>query len=81
MTNDGNHAYFYDAENRLVQVDGTLGTCSTATACYFYDALGHRVDKQMGSNHLNYIYDLSGNGVTEYCAPCTWGTGWNRGYV
>jgi len=25
MTNDGNHTYFYDAENRLVQVDGTLG--------------------------------------------------------
>src|SRR5690242_18335174 len=34
MTNDGNHTYFYDAENRLAQVDGTLGTCSTATACY-----------------------------------------------
>lgn len=81
MTNDGNHAYFYDAENRLIQVDGTLGTCSTATACYFYDALGHRVDKQTGSYHLSYLHDVSGNPVTEYCAPCSWGSGWARGHV
>src|SRR5205807_10326975 len=75
-----NHAR-YDAENRLVQVDGTLGTCSTATACYLYDALGHRTVKQTGSFYLSYLHDLSGNAVMEYCCPCSWGTGWNRGHI
>jgi hypothetical protein len=26
-------------------VNGTLGTCSTATVCYLYDALGRRVEE------------------------------------
>jgi len=43
MTYDGAHYYFYDAENRLIQVDGTLGTCSSAAVCYIYDANGRRV--------------------------------------
>ncbi len=60
MTNDGNHTYFYDAENRLGQVDGTFGTCSTATACYQYDAFGRRVEKTTGSTTVDYIYDLTG---------------------
>ena len=47
---DGTHYYFYDAENRLIQVDGTLGTCASGsttgtTACYYYDAEGHRVHR------------------------------------
>jgi hypothetical protein len=25
LTSDGSHTYFYDAENRLIQVGGTLG--------------------------------------------------------
>ena len=33
LTNDYNHRYYYDAEERLVQVDGTFGNCSTAIAC------------------------------------------------
>jgi hypothetical protein len=33
MTYDGSHNYYYDAENRLIQVDGILGTCSSATLC------------------------------------------------
>src|SRR5207302_83570 len=45
LLNDGSHQYFYDAENRLIQMDGTLGNCSTATACYKYDAEGRRVQK------------------------------------
>ncbi len=81
MTNDGNHVYFYDAENRLVQVGGTFGTCSTATACYSYDAIGRRIEKATGSTYRDYLYDLAGNVVTEYCAPCSGFTGWNVGYV
>jgi hypothetical protein len=41
VTNDGiGDAYFYDAENRVIQVNGTLGNCATAWACYVYDAEG-----------------------------------------
>jgi len=47
LLNDGVHSYFYDAENHLIQVDGTLPYCtsngasgSAATACYYYDARG-----------------------------------------
>ena len=49
---DNVHHYFYDAENRLMQVDGTLPYCtsngasgSAATSCYYYDAEGHRVHR------------------------------------
>src|SRR5438067_1329407 len=87
MINDGNHTYFYDAENRLVQVDGTFGTCP-ATACYVYDALGRRVQKtKPGSNPTNYLYDLNGNPVSEVAiAPGTWNPsnpsiGWHASYI
>ena len=30
LLNDGIHNYFYDAENHLIQTDGTFGTCSSA---------------------------------------------------
>jgi len=48
MTHDGSHIYYYDAENHLIQIDGTLGTCSTATACYVYDYAGRRVQRTLG---------------------------------
>jgi RHS repeat-associated protein len=81
LTQDASHHYFYDAENRLVQVEGTFGTCSTATACYLYDALGHRVEKQTGSAYVDYVHDLDGNVVSEYCTNCSGYTGWSEGYV
>lgn len=70
MTYDGSHSYYYDAENRLIQVDGTLGTCSSATACYIYDALDRRAEKITGTTRLDYIYDRDGNVVTEWCINC-----------
>ena len=75
--NDGAHAYFYDAENRIIQVGGTLGTCSSATACYVYDAEGRRVRKTTGSVSVDYVYDLAGNAVAEVSSS----GGWNRGEV
>jgi hypothetical protein len=45
LLNDGVHNYFYDAENHLIQTDGTLGVCSSATSCYAYDPEGNRVQK------------------------------------
>jgi len=66
MKYDGNHYYYYDAENRLIQVDGTLGTCSTATACYAYDYAGRRVQRTLsGGTPANYLYDLDGRVNSE----------------
>jgi hypothetical protein len=69
LTSDGSgpgtHTYFYDAENRIIQVDGTLGTCSTATACYVYNAEGQRVRKTTGISSMDHLYDLGGHKVAE----------------
>jgi len=65
LVNDGTHQYFYDAENRLIQVDGTLGNCSTASACYVYNADGQRVRKTAGGSSLDYLYDLAGHKVAD----------------
>ncbi|MGB2671013.1 MAG: RHS repeat-associated core domain-containing protein [Candidatus Acidiferrum sp.] len=81
MTYDGSHTYFYDAENHMVQVDGTFGTCSTATACYLYDALGHRSEKQTGSSSISYVHDSAGDVVTEWCANCSGFTGPTTEYI
>ncbi len=75
MTNDGSHTYFYDAENRLTKVDGG------STATYNYDAEGRRVEKATGSTYHDYLYDLTGNVVTEWCTNCAGFTGWSTGYV
>jgi RHS repeat-associated protein len=78
MTNDGlGHTYFYDAENRLVQVGGTQGQCSTASACYIYDAEGRRAGKTLGASTVYYLYDLGGNEVAEVSSAGVW----NRGEV
>jgi len=65
MTYDGTNTYYYDAENRLVQVNGTLGTCSTATACYLYDGEGRRIQKTVGSTTTAYIADIVTGKVIE----------------
>lgn len=65
MTYDGSHTYFYDAENRIIQVGGTLGNCSTATTCYAYDAEGNRVQKIVGSAVTQYVFDTSRQAIHE----------------
>ena len=70
LTSDGSgpgaHTYFFDAENRISQVDGTLGNCATATACYIYDAEGRRVRKATASSGtLDFLYDAEGHKVAE----------------
>jgi RHS repeat-associated protein len=74
MTYDGTHAYTYDAENRLAQVDGG------STATYTYDANGGRVERATSGGKLDYVYDLSGNVVAEYDTSTGY-TGWLTGYV
>lgn len=77
MINDGSHSYYYDAENRLIQVDGTVGNCSSATACYTYSALGARLQKTQGSTSTYYLHDLTGRTVAQGTAAA----GWQVGYV
>ncbi|HZQ21448.1 MAG TPA: RHS repeat-associated core domain-containing protein [Terriglobales bacterium] len=76
MTYDGSHTYFYDAENRLIQVDGTFGQCSTATACYIYGVDGRRVTKLTGGIPRDYVYDLADNTIAELTP-----SGWQVGYA
>jgi RHS repeat-associated protein len=77
LSNDGSHSYFYDAENRIIQVDGTLGTCSSATACYVYNASGQRVRKTTGGTSIDYLHDLGGQEITLLSSA----GGWIRGEV
>ena len=77
LMNDGTHNYSYDAENRIIQVDGTLGTCSTATACYVYDANGRRIRKTTGGASIDYLYDLAGHQIAEFSSSGVW----NRGEI
>lgn len=71
---DGAHCYFYDAENRIYQVDGTQGDCSTATACYQYDAQGQRVAKYTnpGGVLTYFIYGSDGQVVSEADSNLNW---------
>jgi len=55
VTNDGFHSYTYDAEGRLLQVDGGN------TAKYVYDAEGRRITGP-GSE---YVYDLAGHPISQ----------------
>lgn len=53
VTNDGTHAYGYDAENRLVSVDA--GT----TASYGYDQKNRRVKKVAAAATTHYVWEDS----------------------
>jgi RHS repeat-associated protein len=65
ITNDSVHSYTYDAENRIVQVDGGN------TGVYTYDAEGRRAAKTAGGASYNYLFDLGGRAVTELIAGTT----------
>jgi RHS repeat-associated protein len=51
VTSDGVHSYGYDAENRLVSVDGG------STASYGYDHQNRRVKKVVGSTTTHYVWE------------------------
>lgn len=53
LTNDGVHAYDYDAENRLKGVD------AGATASYAYDYENRRIKKVAGSTSTHYVWEGS----------------------
>jgi RHS repeat-associated protein len=54
---DGTHHYLYDAENRLISVDGNVS--------YAYDAEGNRVQKTVAGVITQYVYDPSGQVIHE----------------
>ena len=59
LTNDGFHAYVYDAEGRMVSVDSTV-------ANYSYDALGRRVLTATGGHNWHAGYDLASRLVWKF---------------
>jgi len=59
MTSDGNHTYTYDAENRIISVDGGN------TAKYSYDAEGNRIQKVSGSVINQYVFGTGGEVLHE----------------
>ena len=74
MTQDVSHTYSYDAENRIISVDG--GSAAT----YGYNASGQRIRKTVGTNNYEYVYDLVGRVVAEWYVTPTFNA-WGRGYV
>ena len=72
LLNDGVHSYTYDAENRIIAVDGG------STATYLYDPEGRRKLKTIGTTTTSFIYDLDGRVIADYQTPPG---GWWAGYV
>jgi YD repeat-containing protein len=58
-TGVGTHTFQWDAENRLKSVD------SGSTATYTYNALGQRVEKNVGGTYTEYAFDASGEPTGE----------------
>ncbi|HEV2387328.1 MAG TPA: RHS repeat-associated core domain-containing protein [Candidatus Acidoferrales bacterium] len=56
LTNDTAHSYTYDAEGRILTIDGGSGV-------YVYDAFGRRIEKTTGSTSLVLLYDLAGRRI------------------
>lgn len=61
VASDGAHSYTYDAENRLVSVDGGV------TANYSYDHKNRRYKKVVGAASTHYIWE-GGQVIAEYDA-------------
>ncbi|MFI5059045.1 MAG: RHS repeat-associated core domain-containing protein [Candidatus Acidiferrales bacterium] len=67
LLNDGVHSYTYDAENRIINVDGG------STATYVYDGEGHSIQKTITATSNQYetpgtwyfLYDLEGRFYAE----------------
>jgi RHS repeat-associated protein len=57
LLNDGSHAYSYDAENKITDVD--------SVAAYKYDGEGQRVRKLVGEN-LRFVYGIGGQLIVEF---------------
>jgi RHS repeat-associated protein len=65
VTNDGNHSYGYDAEGRILQVDGG------STESNIYDALGRIASQTTSAGTSEWVYDLAGHVVAQSPAGST----------
>ena len=61
LTDDGTYEYYYDCENRLLDVNEN----GSAIASYKYDFAGRRVRKIVDGNTTKYCYD-GGQVIAEY---------------
>lgn len=59
LLQDTFHTYTYDAEGRILTVDG-------GATSYVYDAMGHRVQRTKAGVVSFFAYDLSGRDIAEY---------------
>lgn len=65
LLNDGRNSYNYDAEGRIIKLNGA--------PTYVYDAEGRRVAKYSGGTiSASYLLDLGGDQVTELGASGIW---------
>ena len=64
----GGHTFDYDAENKQVKYDNTVGQ-------YFYDGNGQRVKKVDGAGTTIFVYDALGKLVAEYTTGSASGSG------
>src|ERR1700733_10943964 len=73
LLNDKISSYYYDDDNRIIQVNGSLDVnnhippCTgptSATACYLYDPQGRRIEKIYGGQ-TDYVYNTSGQVLAE----------------
>jgi RHS repeat-associated protein len=67
LLNDGTHSYTYDAENRIIKVDGGN------TATYVYDSDGNRVQKTQAAGNYGdpagtwqFLYDQYGHMIQRF---------------
>jgi RHS repeat-associated protein len=77
-TSNGATTYQYDAENRMVSLNGGGGSNPE----YVYDANGRRVRKKIGSTLTEFIYDVAGSVMAERESTdggANWT--WAKGYV
>ncbi len=81
MTNDGSHTYQYDAENRLIKIDGgstaqyaygpqgeRVSKIAAGVTTYFYWGIGEKISGQWTKL---YVQGLGGK-LVEYSGGTTW---------
>jgi|SRR5579864_15299 len=66
LLSDGQHTYTYDAENRIIAVDGGQ------SATYVYNGAGLRIRKVSASGTADYLYDSAGRAITEVSGSGNW---------
>ena len=59
---NGTRTFEYNAQNRMTKVESS----GTTLVEYAYNALGQRVQKDLQTHQIEYVYDLNGRLIGEY---------------